>query len=77
MHKITPEDLVQYLYHETPLKKTNEIKAALDSDWSLREAYEQLVSAKKLLKPDISPREEVIKKILDHADKTISHLHSL
>ena len=77
MRKITPEDLVQYLYHEAPPKKANAIKAALESDWSLREAFEQLVSAQKQLKEiDLSPREEAIKKILDHADKTIGHLHS-
>ncbi|MEO6328336.1 MAG: hypothetical protein ABIO55_05365 [Ginsengibacter sp.] len=77
MRIITPEDLVQYLYNETSPQKTKAIKAALENDWSLREAFEQLVSVQKKLKDvDLSPREEVVKKILDHADKTISHLHS-
>ena len=77
MRIITPEDLVRYLYNETSPQKAKAIKAALESDWSLREAFEQIVSAQKQLEElEKSPREEAVKKIFDHADKTVSHLHS-
>ncbi len=78
MCTITPEDLVEYIYNETSPQKQDTIKAALESDLQLREAYEQLVSAQRqLLEVKDSPREEVLKKIFDHADKTFKHLHSL
>lgn len=78
MKKITAEDLVQYLYNEVSPKKAKTIKNALESDWSLREVFDQIVTTQKQLKEvKLSPREESIKKILDHADKTISHLHPL
>ncbi len=77
MRIITPEDLVQYLYNETSPHKESEIKTALENDLELREAFEQMVLAKKQLQEQQhSPREEVMKKILDHADKTFTHLHS-
>ena len=78
MSKITPEDLVQYIYSETSTQKTEAIKAALENDWSLREAFEQIVSAQNQLKnAKLSPREESIKKILDYAEKGVNHLHPL
>lgn len=76
MHIFTTEDLLQYLYNETSPKKSAAIKAALETDWSLREAFELMVSGQKQLEyVDLSPREEVLKRILDYADKTISQLH--
>ena len=42
MAKFTPEDLVQYLYKETSVQKSAAIEAALDSDWKLREVYDQM-----------------------------------
>ena len=41
MIKFTPEDLVRYLYNETSEQKTASIKAALQTDWNLRESYEK------------------------------------
>jgi hypothetical protein len=77
MIKITPEDLVQYLYKETPPQKTMAIKAALESDWCLLEAFEQIVATQNQLHEfEHSPREEAVKRIVDHADKMISHMHS-
>ena len=37
MIKFTPEELVRYLYHETSEQKSASIKAALQTDWNLRE----------------------------------------
>ena len=76
MHKFTPEDLVQYLYKEASPEKSTAIKAALETDWSLREMYDVIVSAQKRLEAfELSPREEAVNKILRHAEKAISELH--
>ncbi len=70
MIKITPEDLVRYLYNETSEQKTAKIKAALQSDWSLRESYEKLLNSKKdLNRIKHSPRAESVNKILEYASK--------
>lgn len=72
MHNFTPEDLVQYLYQETSPSKTAEIKAALETDWSLREKLEVMKSAQAKLEPvNFSPREETIANIMEHADKSL------
>ena len=70
MIKITPEDLVRYLYNETSEQKTATIKAALQSDWNLRESYEKLLNSKKNLNIiKLSPRAESVNKILEYASK--------
>lgn len=70
MIKITQEDLVRYLYNETSDRKTAAIKAALQTDWNLRESYEKLlISQKNLNKIKFSPRTESIGKILEYASK--------
>ena len=76
MHNFTPEDLVQYLYNETSTEKTTAIKAALETDWTLREMYDVIVSAQKRLEAfELSPREEAVNNILRHAEKAISELN--
>ena len=76
MRIFTTEDLLQYLYHETSPKKSAAIKAALETDWSLQEAFEILVSGQKQLEElHLSPRENVVKTICDYADKAVSQLH--
>ena len=76
MHNFTPEDLVQYLYNETSPEKTTAIKAALETDWTLREMYDVIVSAQKRLEAfELSPREEDVNNILRHAEKAISELN--
>ena len=70
MIKITPEDLVRYLYNETSEKKTATIKAALQTDWNLRESYEKLVASHKNLDSiKFSPRPQSVNSILDYASK--------
>ncbi len=76
MYTFTPEELMQYMYRETSPQKTAAIEAALENDWELREAYETFAATqKKLEEIKLSPREDTIKKILDHAEKSISLLH--
>lgn len=70
MMKFTPEDLVKYLYNETSEQKTASIKAALQTDWYLRETYEKLASSVQNLKEvNFSPRPETINKIFEYASK--------
>ena len=75
MHNFTPEDLLQYLYNETSPKQTAEIKAALESDWSLREKFEVITSAQKRLETlKMSPSQQTIDNILNYAEKAVSEL---
>jgi hypothetical protein len=76
MRIFTTEDLLQYLYNEASPKKSAAIEVALENDWSLREAFDLMVSGQKQLEHiDLSPREEVLKRILDYADKVEGQLH--
>ena len=76
MRIFTQEDLVQYMYNETSPKKTASIKAALETDFSLREMFKVIVSAHERLNTvEYSPREQVVKKLLRYAKKTTSELH--
>lgn len=75
MHSFTPEDLIQYVYNETSIQKTAAIKVALETDWSLREKYDEIMSAHQSLeKLTFSPRKEAVDKILDYAEKAVRHL---
>ena len=70
MIKITPEELVRYLYHETSKQKTATIRAALQTDWNLRDTFEKLSSAQKNLNGiNHSPRKESVNRILEYASK--------
>jgi hypothetical protein len=75
MHNFTPEDLLQYLYNETSPAKTAEIKAALETDWSLREKFEVITSAQKRLEAlKMSPSQQTIDNILNYAEKAVGEL---
>jgi hypothetical protein len=78
MTKFTPEDLVQYLYKETSEQKTAKIREALETDWTLRESFKQiLTSVKNLEEIRLSPRDEAVNKILQHINKKEGqHLYS-
>ncbi len=75
MHSFTPEDLLQYLYNETSTEKTAAIKAALESDWSLREKFEVISTGSKRLEAlTLSPRKKTIDNILKYAEKAVEEL---
>lgn len=77
MMKITTEDLVRYVYNETSEQKSALIKAALQSDWNLRESYENLLNSYKNLNTlKASPRRESVEKILEYASKKQAHVTS-
>jgi hypothetical protein len=75
MHNFTQEDLLLYLYKETSTKQTAEIKAALETDWSLREKFEELTSAQNNLEAlNMSPSQQTIDNILNYAEKAVNEL---
>ena len=78
MHNFTLEDLLRYLYNETSPAQTASIKAALETDWTLREKFEVIASAKdRLVALNLSPRPETIGNILSYAEKAVSELSPL
>ena len=75
MQSFTMDDLLRYLYKETTPEKTAAIKAALESDWSLREKMEVIETAlNKLEDITLSPREKTIDFIINYAEKTVEEL---
>jgi hypothetical protein len=75
MHNFTQEDLLQYLYNETSPAQTAEIKAALETDWSLREKFEVITSAQKRLEAlKMSPSQQTVDNILNYAEKAVAEL---
>ena len=78
MHNFTQEDLLLYLYNETSPSRTAEIKTALESDFTLREQYEELVSAQNRLETlKMSPSQQTIDNILNYAEKAIGAARKL
>ncbi|MDN3659062.1 hypothetical protein QWZ08_25685 [Ferruginibacter paludis] len=74
MHSFTPEDLIQYVYNETSTQKSAAIRGALETDWKLREKYEEIISAQQALeKVTFSPRKKAIDNILAYAEKSLAH----
>lgn len=75
MHNFTPEDLLLYLYNETSPAQAASIKAALETDWSLREKFETLTASQKELSVvKLSPSRKTIDNILNYAEKAISEV---
>ncbi len=75
MYNFTPEDLLQYLYNETSPEQTAQIKAALETDWSLREKFEVITSAQSRLETlKMSPSQQTIDNILSYAEKAVAEL---
>ncbi len=75
MHSFTQDDLLQYLYNETSIEKTAAIKAALETDWSLRQRFEVIAAGSKRLGTlSLSPRAKTIENILSYAEKAIEEV---
>ncbi len=68
----TQEDLVQYLYNETSNEQSVAIEEALQTDWQLREKFEELRHSMQLLdrQPE-SPRTQSVTNILNYARETM------
>ena len=75
MHNFTLEDLLQYLYKETSPELTAQIKAALETDFSLREKLDLITSGQSRLEPvKLSPSQQTIDNILSYAEKAVNEL---
>ncbi len=77
MHSFMQEDLLAYIYGETSREQSNAIEAALETDWILKEKYQELIAAtNELTDLKLSPREEAVDFILNYANKTVGVLYS-
>lgn len=77
MHSFTQEDIVQYLYNETSPEKSASLKAALETDWILREKFDAISAAvKSLEKLTLSPRKIAVDNILNYAERTLTEQSS-
>jgi hypothetical protein len=73
MTLFTPEDLLLYLYKESSPELTAAIETALQEDWTLREKMQVLQSSvDQLDKVIVSPRMEVIIKVINYAREAIT-----
>jgi len=71
MTLFTPEDLLLYLYKESSPELTVAVESALKEDWMLREKLQVLQSsAEELDKVTVSPRMEVILRVMNYARET-------
>ena len=71
MTLFTPEDLLLYLYKESSPELTVAVESALKEDWMLREKLQVLQSsADELDKVTVSPRMEVILRVMNYARET-------
>ncbi len=71
MTLFTPEDLLLYLYEESSPELTAAIETALQEDWTLREKMQVLQSSvDQLDKAIVSPRMEVVIKVINYARET-------
>ena len=77
MHSFTQEDIVQYLYKETSMEKSAILKAALETDWILREKFKAIAAAiNSLEKLKFAPRKVAIDNILNYAKRAVKQLPS-
>ena len=79
MSLFTPEDLLQYLYKESSHELSCAIEAALNEDYLLREKLYDLQSSVNQInstKTLVSPRFEVVNRVLQYARQTASHAAS-
>ncbi|HZE85016.1 MAG TPA: hypothetical protein VE035_11955 [Puia sp.] len=71
MSLFTPEDLLLYLYKESSPELTAAVETALKEDWTLREKLQVIQSSvDELDKVVVSPRMEVILRVMDYARTT-------
>lgn len=67
----TLNDLIRLVYKEASPEEEFAIREELDSDWQIREAYEELSAAvQKLPKATFAPSEKCINSILHYSKLT-------
>jgi hypothetical protein len=64
----TPNDVIRYIYNETPEEESEQIAYTLLTDSQLQAFYDEMLALKKdLNKTDIGPSERVIQNILAYS----------
>ena len=68
MHNFTPEELLEFHYGEMSESLAQNLKEALEKDWTLREKMRVIEEAtSRLDKSYYAPRAEVLNNILSYA----------
>lgn len=76
MNLITTEEMIRYLYNEMSAEETSNFLKAIDSDWSLKEAFENLKKSKDSLDaPLLSPRKSTVNAIMQYAEQSVGIAH--
>ena len=72
----TTDQLISYLYKETSVAESMAICQALEEDWNLWEAYQELLQAKQQL-PKVSflPSSQTIQNILGYSEQSAVPTH--
>lgn len=72
MHSFKQMDLLPYIYGEVSNEQSNAIKIALETDWELREQYQELLEAQKALETiSLSPRKKAVDFIMNYANTSV------
>ena len=75
---VTQDNLVRYIYGETSAEEASLILEALNSDFELKELYEQLLESKaELNKVRLQPSQKVIDNILNYSKNSAPMEHLL
>lgn len=75
---ITQDNLIRYIYQETSAEESSLIEEALAGDYELKELYTALLESKaELDKVRMTPRQEVVDKIMEYSSKTAPQEHAL
>ena len=68
MIKVTPEELIRYLYNETTAEENLMIEQAIENDWTVREKMAVVKASMQRLNNIVEgPRTEVILEIMNYA----------
>lgn len=61
--------MIRFLYNEMTTEETQQFLQAIQQDWTLREAFEQLKQSKDYLDSSVaSPRKSTVNAILQYAE---------
>jgi hypothetical protein len=77
MHSFKQTDLLPYIYGEVSKEQSNAIRIALETDWELREQYQELLDAQKGLETiSLSPRKKAVDFIMNYANNSVKAAYS-
>jgi phosphopantetheinyl transferase len=69
MKQFTEEDMIRFLYNEMNAEETQQFLQAMQQNWTMKEAFENLKQSKDCLNaPLASPRKSTVNAILQYAE---------